>query len=161
MSIKKPVKKVIKKSLEVGEEFVKEAKKQITAKVPAAEERLGSEPVIGQNQAQKIQQREEEELGKVRMEKAKMLAEWRQRREQMKRGIQAIVQQREWEKEEGRKREEEEKKEKEKEKPVSSGEEAIAATGSTKKRPLGLFGLGKSKKRFKWSTAERKGRAPK
>ncbi len=161
MSIKKPVKKVIKKSLEVGEEFVKEAKRQITTKTLPAEELLGSGPVIGQKQAQQIQQREEDELGKVRMEKAKMLSEWRQRRERMERGIKAIVHQKEWGKEEKNRREEEEdKKQKTQPRTMASGESAIAATGSSKKRPMGLFGLGKGKKSFKWSS-ERKGRSPK
>lgn len=165
--MKKTVKKIIRQPLEVAEEFAKEAKKQITAKAPAPEETLAMGTSVSRKQAQKIQQREEEELKKLRFEKAKMLPEWRRRYQKIQEEELRAAIEREAKEEEKKKAEELEKKQKEdlpagrQGKPMPSGEEAIAATGTSQKRPTGLWGIGgRFKKMFKWATAERKGRAP-
>lgn len=151
------MKKVIKKPFEVAEEIAREAKKQIKAQAPAPEETLGIGPTVGKKRIQKIQEEEEKKLREARMEKAKMLPEWRQRYQRIQEEMLKAAKERE-EKEEEKKRE---GKKKEEEKPMPSGEEAMAATGATQKRPTGLWGIGqKFKKLFKWFTAERKGRAP-
>ncbi len=160
--MKKAAKKIIKKPLEVVEEFAKEAKKQIKTKAPAPEETLGMGPAVGKKQIHKIQKGEEEELKRLRMERAKMLPEWRQRYQKIQEEMLKAAHEREAEEEEKKRVEGLEKKKKEDEKPMPSGEEAITATGTTQKRPSGLWGIGrKFKKLFKWSTSERKGRAPK
>jgi len=156
------VKKVVKAPLEEAREFVREAKRQVTAKAPAPEELLGIGPTLGKKKLQKIQERDEEELRRIREEKAKMLAEWRQRYGGIQKEILKLTREREREIEEKERVEEAEKKEQQEKKPkMLSGEEAIAATGASQKRPTGLWGIGgKFKKMFKWFTAERKGRAP-
>ena len=160
--MKSAAKKFIKAPLEVAEEFVKEAKKQLKTKTPPApEEILPVGSGVAPKQAQKIQKGEEEELGRVRMEKAKLLAEWRQRYQKIQEEELRAAKQREAKEEEKKRAEEEAKKKKKKEKAMPSGEEAIAATGAAQKRPTGLWGIGgRFKKIFKWFTPERKGKAP-
>lgn len=160
MRMKKPTKPILKRPLEEVEDFVREAKRQIGAKPLAPEELLvGGGPGVSQKQVQKIQQAEEQRLRELRMKKAKMLAKWRRRREKMDRELEAITQKKKIETEEKKRAEEEIKKKEEKAMP--SGEQAIAATGATQKRPTGLWGIGgRFKKLFKWFTPERRGRAP-
>lgn len=155
--MKKAVKKAIQKPLEVVEEFAKEAKRQVTAKPPAPEEILEIGPTVGKKQAQKIREEEEGKLRELRMRKAIWLGRYRKIQEEEL----AVAKKREEKEEEKKKLEELEREKKEEEKELPSGEEVLAATGTTQKRPTGLRGIGRRfKKLFKWSTAERKGRAP-
>lgn len=151
------VKKVVKKPLEVAKEFAKEAKKQIKAKAPAPEETLSGGTTLSPKQIQKIREEEEKRLREIRMKRAVWLGRYRRIQEEE---LAAAKKRREKEKEEERV-EELERKKKEEKGLMPSGEEAIAATGASQKRPTGLWGIGRRfKKLFKWFTPERRGRAP-
>ena len=146
--------------LEIGGELIEEGKRQILAKPIAPEELLGIGQTVGQRRIKKIQQEEEKRLRELRMKKAEFLAQWRQRyqdiqKKQLEAGKKRVMGG------EQKKSEKESRKPSAKEELPPSGEEAITAAGSTRKRPAGLWGIGKRfKKQFKWSTGERKGRAP-
>lgn len=163
--MKPTIKPILRKPSEEIEEFVAEAKKQIIGvkeTTPSAPEELvsGGGSGINPKKAQQIQQAEDTQLRNLRMEKAKMLGEWRQRKQEMEREIMAANQQQKSQEQEQKQQETQVKKKKKEEKTTSSGEQAIVATGTSQKRPMGLFGLGKGKKAYKWHSAERKGRAP-
>jgi len=154
--MKKKIKKIVKAPLEAVEEFAKEAKKQITVKAPAPEETLGIGTIVGKKQARKIREEEEKKLRELRMKKAIWLGRYKKIQEE-----ELVAAKKREEKEEEKKRREDLPAGRQG-KPLPSGEEAIAATGTAQKRPTGLWGIGRRfKKLFKWSTAERKGRAPK
>jgi len=159
--MKKQAKKIIKAPLEIIKEFSQEAKKQIKTQALVPEETLTTGSQVSQKYVQKVKKKEEDELKEVRMEKAKILGEWRQEYQKIQQEQLRAAKERE-EKEEGKERTEElEKREKEEGKQVPSGEGAIDATGASQKRPTGIWGVGgRLKKKFKW-TAERKGKAPK
>lgn len=159
--MKKKAKKIIRKPFEVVEEFTKEAKKQIRGKEPASEEIFDLDTSIDPKQIKNIGREEEEKLGKVRMEKARMIPEWRHKYEKIQSDQLKAVKEREGKEVEQKRVEEHQEKEKEEKKEEEGGAEAIAATGSSQKRPTGLWGVGKKfKKKFRW-TAERKGKSPK
>lgn len=162
--MKPAMKKIVRPVLDEAEKFAKETKRQILAKpLPAPEE---TQALADPQPIQQAKQQDEEEteaaLGQARMEKSKLLAEQRDRYQQIQREELAASKQREQVKETKEREETKIKEEKEKSQPEIGGESALVATGASQKKPSGLFGLGRGRKSFKWATAtgERKGQAP-
>jgi len=171
--MKQTVKKIFRPVLEEAEEFVKEAKRQVTGKKPRPKEILSrgaADPQQIKKLRQKAQQRTDRGLASIRMRKAQMAPQWRQRYQKIQNEQLAAAEEREKEAERSRSpgvgakstspgvgRSEAERQKK---KPAPSGGSALAATGKSQRSPAGLFGLGRKEKSFQW-TAERKGRSPK
>ena len=175
--MKPTVKKIIKPVAEEAEEFVKEIKRQVIGKEPRPEDErplavVPEETLDVEKMQQQAQQRDDQGLRDLRRQKAQLAPEWRQRYQQIQREELAAAEAREKETEDSHSSDggrlnppagggshDSSEVGRQKQKPTPSGESALAGTGATKKRPSGLFGLGRGRKRFKW-TGERKGQAP-